>query len=278
MARSYRPGEAGPKRWKDGAVDIGPGTRAIVSGATSGIGAATSRALAARGARVGLMARGEEGLASLSAELPDSIELRADVDDAGAVEAAVGRFAEEGGVDVVVANAGIARSGPFLELDPAEAEEMVRVNFVGTLNLIRSAVPLMLGRGRGHVVVVSSAAALRAFPWTAVYAGTKAAQRAFAEAFRHELSGTGVSLTTVYPGEVETSLHAHEPERIPDWLRRGGAPEPVAEAIVEAVVEDRRQVHVPGNVRLLGLNALAPGLVDRLVALVRGGSAAPRRY
>lgn len=261
-------------------MDIGPGTRAIVSGATSGIGAATSRALAARGARVGLMARGEEGLASLAAELPDSVELRADVGDAGAVEAAVGRFAQEGGVDVVVANAGIARSGPFLELDPAEAEEMVRVNFVGTLNLMRSAVPLMLDRGCGHVVVVSSAAALRAFPWTAVYAGTKAAQRAFAEAFRHELSGTGVSLSTVYPGAVETSLHAHEPERVPDWLRRGGgiAPEPVAEAIVEAVVEDRRQVHVPGNLRLLGLNALAPGLVDRLVALLRGGSAAPRRY
>jgi NADP-dependent 3-hydroxy acid dehydrogenase YdfG len=262
-------------------VEIGPGSRAIVSGATSGIGAATARALAARGARVGLLARGREGLAVLAAELEGAIELQADVGDAEAVEGAVARFAEEaGGVELVVANAGVARSGPFLELDAAEAEEMVRVNFTGTLNLLRAAVPLMLDRGRGHVVVVSSAAALRAFPWTAVYAGSKAAQRAFAEAFRHELSGTGVSLTTVFPGEVETALHAHEPERIPDWLRRGDAiaPETVAEAIVAAVLADRRQVHVPPAVRLLGLNSLAPGLVDRLVAMVRGGSAAPRRY
>jgi NADP-dependent 3-hydroxy acid dehydrogenase YdfG len=262
-------------------VEIGPGTRAIVSGATSGIGAATCRALSARGGTAGLIARGEGGLASLHAELPDAIELPADVGDRAAVEVAVARFAEQaGGVDLVIANAGVARSGPFLELEPDEAEEMVRVNFIGTLNLLRAAVPLMLDRGRGHVVVVSSAAALRAFPWTATYGGTKAAQRAFAEAFRHELSGTGVSLTTVYPGEVETGLHAHEPERVPDWLRRGGAiaPEQVADAIVTAVEGDRREVHVPRNVRLLGLNALAPGLIDRLVAALRGGSAAPRRY
>jgi NADP-dependent 3-hydroxy acid dehydrogenase YdfG len=262
-------------------VEVGPATRAIVSGATSGIGAATCRALSDRGATIGLMARGKEGLASLRAELSEAIELPADVADREAVEREVARFAEEaGGVELVVANAGIARSGPFLELDPDEAEEMVRVNFLGTLNLLRAAVPLMLDRGRGHIVVVSSAAALRAFPWTATYGGSKAAQRAFAEAFRHELSGTGVSLTTVYPGEVETALHAHEPERVPDWLRRGGAitPEQVADAIVDAVEADRREVHVPGSVRLLGLNALAPGLIDRLVAALRGGSAAPRRY
>lgn len=262
-------------------MEIGPGTRALVSGATSGIGAATCRALAARGARVGMIARGRERLDELAGQLGRSVALPADVGDAGAVEDAVGRFAgEAGGIELVVANAGIAHSGPFLELDPAEADEMVRVNFAGTLNLVRAAVPPMLDRGRGHVVVVSSAAALRAFPWTAVYAGTKAAQRAFAEAFRHELSGTGVSLTIVYPGEVETGLHAHEPERIPDWLRHGDAipPERVSEAILEAVLADRREVHVPASIRLLGLNALAPGLVDRLVALLRGGSAAPRRY
>ena len=219
-------------------MEIGPATRAIVSGATSGIGEATSRALAARGATVGLMARGAERLAALSSELEGSLELPADVGDREAVESEVSRFAEQaGGIELVVANAGIARTGPFLELDPAAAEEMVRVNFVGTLNLLRAAVPRMLDRGRGHLVVVSSAAALRAFPWTAVYGGTKAAQRAFAEAFRHELSGTGVSLTTVYPGEVETALHAHEPERTPDWLRRGEsvAPERVADAILDAV-------------------------------------------
>lgn len=262
---------------------MGPGrdTRAIVSGATRGIGRATARALAGRGARVGLIARDEDELDALAAELPGAVPLRADVGDGGAVGAAVERFiAEAGGLDLVIANAGIAHSGPFAELPAERAEEMTRVNFLGTLNLVRAGLPAMLDRGRGHVVVVSSGAALRAFPWTAVYAATKAAQRAFAEALRHELSGTGVSVTTVYPGEVRTGLHAHEPERTPDWLRRGDAipAEIVAEAILEAVGADRREVHVPRQVRLLGLSALAPGLVDRLLAAMRGGSAAPRRY
>lgn len=259
----------------------GPDTRALVSGATRGIGKATARALAGRGATVGLIARDEGELAALAGQLPSAIALPADVGDPAAVESAVERFlAEAGGLELVVANAGIAHSGPFTELPPERAEEMTRVNFLGTLNLVRSGLPAMLDRGRGHVVVVSSGAALRAFPWTAVYGATKAAQRAFAEALRHELSGTGVSVTTVYPGEVRTGLHAHEPERTPDWLRRGDAipAEIVADAILEAVASDRREVHVPRQVRLLGLNALAPGLVDRLLAMLRGGSAAPRRY
>jgi short-subunit dehydrogenase len=263
------------------AVQIGADTRAIVSGATRGIGRATSGALAARGATVGLMARDRKLLAEAAGELPRAVELPADVGEAGAVEAAVQGFAgEAGGLELVVANAGVAHTAPFLELEPEKAEEMVRVNFLGTLNLVRAALPLMLDRGRGHIVVVSSGAALRAFPWTAVYGGTKAAQRAFAEALRHELSGTGVSLTTVFPGEVATELHAHERERTPDWLRPGEAipAETVADAIVEAVVADRREVFVPANVRLLGLSSLAPGLVDRLLAALRGGAAAPRRY
>lgn len=154
------------------------------------------------------------------------------------------------------------------------------MNLLGTLNLVRAGLGPMLDRGLGHVVVVSSGAALRAFPWTAVYGATKAAQKAFAEALRHELSGTGVSVTTVFPGEVRTSLHAHERERLPDWFRPSDAipPELVAEAIVDGVSKDRREVHVPGQVRLLGLNDLAPGLVDRLLAWIRGGAAAPRRY
>jgi short-subunit dehydrogenase len=129
------------------------------------------------------------------------------------------------------------------------------------------------------VVVLSSGAALRAFPWAAAYGATKAANKAFAEALRHELSGTGVSLSTVFPGEVATDLHA-EAEQLPDWRDTDGAipAADVADALLKAVEEDRREVHVPANVRLLALNDLAPGLLDRLLALLRGGSAAPRRY
>jgi short-subunit dehydrogenase len=261
-------------------VDVGEGTRAIVSGATKGIGRATARALAARGATVGLMARSEDDLSELAAELPGAVALRADVADASSVDDAVGRFAEQGGLDLMDANAGIAHTAPFTELDAARAEEMTQVNFIGTLNQVRSALTPMLNRGRGHIVVVSSAAALRGFPWTAVYAATKAAQKTFAETLRHELSGTGVSLTTVMPGSVTTDLHSHEGEKMPDWWRRGEKIEPsvVADAILEGVAKDRREVFVPGNIRLLALSDAAPGLMDRLMVLMRGGSAAPRRY
>ncbi|MSO40668.1 MAG: SDR family oxidoreductase [Solirubrobacterales bacterium] len=262
-------------------MEIGPGTRAIVSGATRGIGRSTARSLAARGATVGLLARSTDELEALAAELPKAVALPADVADRDATQAAVSSFIDgAGGLELLVANAGVAHTGPFLELEPDQVDEMVQVNFVGTLNVVRLGLPAMLARGRGHVVVVSSGAALRSFPWTAVYGGTKAAQKGFAEALRHELSGSGVSLTTVYPGEVRTSLHAHERQKMPDWFRPGDAipPEVVSEAIVDGVNRDRREVHVPGNVRLLGLNSLAPGLVDRLLTLLRGGGAAPRRY
>jgi short-subunit dehydrogenase len=262
-------------------VEIGRDTRAIVSGATRGIGRSTARALGERGVLVGLLARSKDQLEELAVEIPRAIILPADVGDGSAVERAVEDFTgEAGGLELVVANAAIAHTAPFVELEAERAEDMARVNLLGTLNLVRAGLGPMLDRGRGHVVVVSSGAALRAFPWTAVYGATKAAQKAFAEALRHELSGTGVSVTTVFPGEVRTSLHAHERERMPDWFRPSDAipPELVAEAIVDGVSEDRREVHVPGQVRLLGLNDLAPGLVDRLLAWIRGGAAAPRRY
>ena len=264
-------------------MQIDSGTRAIVSGATRGIGRATARALAERGARVGLIARDEQALAELRNEdiFGNAVPLPADVGDRAALGEAVSHFlGKEGGVELVVANAGMTHTAPFADLEPERAEEIVNVNLIGTLNLIHGVLPAMLDRGRGHLVVVSSGAALRAFPSAAVYGATKAAQKAFAEALRHELSGTGVSVTTDYPGEVKTSLHAHELERMPDWYRPADAipPEVVAEAIVHAVLEDRREVHVPAQVRLLGLNDIAPGLVDRLLTLIRGGAAAPRRY
>jgi NADP-dependent 3-hydroxy acid dehydrogenase YdfG len=260
---------------------IGEGTRALVTGASRGIGRATVEALSARGARVGLLSRSEGELAALAAQLPgEQVVLAADVGDADSVAGAVDRFVDEtGGLDLAVVNAGIAHYAPFRDLALEQAEEMVRINLLGTLYTVKAALPPMLDRASGHLVVVSSGAALRAFPWGATYGATKAGQRAFAEALRHELSGTGVSLTTAYPGEVKTHLHDHELDRMPDWYRRDEAisPERVAAAIVKAVEEDRRHVHVPLIVRALGLNSLAPGLADRLLAALRGPTAAPRR-
>ena len=258
---------------------IDAGTRALVTGASRGIGLATARALAARGATVAMVARGEEELAQRAQEIGGEAH-PADVSDRGSIAAAVEGFASKaGGIDLLVANAGIVRYAPFADQPIEDAEEMVRINVLGTIYTVKAALAPMLDQGRGHIVVISSGAGLRSFPWGAVYGATKAADRGFAEALRHELSGTGVSVTTVYPGEVATEIHSGRRDRLPDWRSNDEEipPEPLAQEIVAAVESDRRAVYMPGAVRVLGLSGIAPRLVDRLLAAVRGGSAAPRR-
>jgi short-subunit dehydrogenase len=262
---------------------ITAGTRALVTGASRGIGRALADALAARGATVGLAARSRAQLEALAAALPGAHHaLPCDVTDAASVRGAVDSFvAAAGGLDLLIANAGITHYGPFREQSLDDAEAMTRVNWLGTLYTVHAGLPHLLGAGHGHIVVVSSGAALRSFPSAAVYGATKAAQRMFAEALRHELDGTGVSLTTVYPGEIATSLHDHEKERMPPWYRGGPRALPasqLAAKVLAAVEADERAVHHPPLVRLLGLlHNTSPRASDALLRRLRGASAAPRR-
>jgi short-subunit dehydrogenase len=266
-------------------VQLGAGTTAIVTGASRGIGRALTRQLAARGVRVGLLARDRDALEEAAAELRaaasgDHIVLAADCAKRREVERAIERFVKRAeGVDLFAANAGIAHYGRFVDADVERAEEMVKVNVLGTIYAVHATLPHMLERRRGHIVVTSSGAGLRAFPDAAVYGSTKAANRGFAEALRHELAGTGVSVTTVYPGEVATDLHAHERDILPAWRSNDEElpPDEVATAILDAVEADRRDVYVPRIVRLLGLNGISPRLVDEILVRIRGNSAAPRR-
>lgn len=263
-------------------MEIGPGTRALVTGASRGIGRALALALAARGATVGLAARSREEVEALAAQLPgEHHALVCDVGERASVEGAVARFAAlAGGLEIVVANAGIAHYGPFAEQDLALVERMTQVNWLGTVYTVASALPRLLESGRGHIVIVSSGAGYRAFPGAAAYGATKAAQRGFGEALRHELHGTGVSLTMVYPGEIATSLHDHEKATMPDWYRGGPdavAPEKLAARVLAAVERDARAVDFPGAVRLLRVtHGLSPRLADRMLRRLRGRPAAPR--
>jgi short-subunit dehydrogenase len=258
---------------------IETGTRAFITGASRGLGRALAQALAARGAAVGLAARSLAAVEELAADLgKPSLALPCDVGDAESVAEAVETFAADG-LDLVVANAGIAHYAPFVDQVLEDVEAMTRVNWLGTVYTVHAALPHLLAREEGHIVIMSSGAGLRSFPGAAVYGATKAAQRAFAGALRHELDGTGVSVTTVFPGEFATDLHAHERARLPEWRRRGrdAHPDDLAEAILAAVEADRRSLAYPRNVRLLGLDGIAPGLADTLLRRVRGRSAAPRK-
>jgi short-subunit dehydrogenase len=268
-------------------VQLGRDTRVLVTGTSRGIGRCVATELAARGCVVGLVARSADELDAVAGELRTrggrGLPLPADVGERSQIEGAVARFAEEaGGLDVVIANAGVAYYGPFSLAPVEEAERMTRTNWMGTVYTVKAALPLLLGGARGHIAIVSSAAGHRAFPWAAVYGATKFAQRGFAEALRHELSGTGVGVTGIYPGVVETHLHdddrAHE--RMPDWHtpRLAIRPERVARAIVEGIEQEKRAVFVPPSARILAaVHGLSPSLADRLLRAIIGGTAAPAR-
>ena len=260
------------------------GTRVVITGASRGIGRALSAELAGRGARLGLIARGKEGLEELAGELPDTLDgphvtAVADVSKWGQTSRAIDRLAKNlGGIDLLVANAGVLDYAPFLEQELEEAERMVHVNVFGTMYTLRAALPHMLRGPGGHVVVMSSAAGLRSFPWGAVYGATKAFDRGLAEALRHELAGTGISVTTVYPGEYGTTILQHQRDRLPAW-RSNDEERPVeelVEAIIAGVEDDARGVYAPPAVRVLGLSGIAPRLTDQILTRVRGRSAVPR--
>jgi short-subunit dehydrogenase len=264
-------------------MEIGPRTRALVTGASRGIGRALAEALAARGARVALLARTAADLESVAASLPGSghAAIAGDVGDRDdAARCVAGAIEALGHLDLVVSNAGVAHYKPFRLQPLEEIEQMTRVNWLGTAYIVHAALPHLLGRAAGHVVIVSSGSALRSMPSGAAYAGTKAAQQAFGEALRHELSGTGVDVTVVFPGQIATGLHDHERAAMPDFYlpeEEAESAGDLAAAIVRGVEAGARGVYYPANVRLLrAVNGVSPQAADRLLRVLRGPSIAPR--
>ena len=181
------------------------GKVAVVTGASRGIGAAVARALDAQGVKLGLGSRSGDGLGL------DAVALPCDVRDPQQVEALVAATVERfGGLDILVANAGVGSYGPFLELDPEQAEEMIDVNLKGTIYAVRAALPRLLERGGGDIVAVASVAGLRAFPHEAVYNASKFGQVGFIRSLDHELREQNVRCTSVCPGGVATDFALEE--------------------------------------------------------------------
>ncbi|MEV4298919.1 SDR family NAD(P)-dependent oxidoreductase [Microbispora rosea] len=243
------------------------GARVLVTGASSGIGAATALELSARGARLVLSGRDQEALAGVAARTGGEM-LPADLSDPSA-DLAV----RAGRVDVLVACAGEGWSGPLTRMSGGTAERMIAVNLTAHVQLTRLLLPGMLERGRGHLVYVASIAGVVGVREEAVYAATKAGLLAFAESLRYELptverngangndvDGSGVGVTAVVPGVVDTPFFARRGR--PYTRRRPApvAPERVARAIAVAVEHDRAEVYVPAWLRLPArLHGAAPG-------------------
>lgn len=189
------------------------GRVALVTGASSGIGMASARAFAHEGAHVLLVARRLDRLASLSAELGQAHGVRThalalDVRDREAVDRSLGSLDPPwSSIDILLNNAGLSRGlAPVHEGDVRDWEEMIDTNVKGLLYVTRCVVPGMVSRGRGHVINIGSIAGREVYERGNVYCATKYAVRALTEGLRLDLHGTGVRVSTVDPGIVETEF------------------------------------------------------------------------
>jgi clavulanate-9-aldehyde reducatase len=230
------------------------GRVAAVTGASSGIGEATARALSSAGASVALGARRADRLEALARSLDGPALVRElDVsDEQAAREFAQSAHDELGGLHILVNNAGVMLLGPVADADTAEWRQMIDVNLLGLLYCTHAALPLIRASGGGDIVNVSSVAGRRADAGAAVYNMTKFGVHAFSEALRQEALHDGIRVTTVAPGFVETELQGHNTnplvrkatERAREQIGEVLKAEDIAEAVVHSVT---RPSHVCVN-------------------------------
>ncbi len=219
---------------------------AIVSGGSSGIGKACAGKLIELGYDVALLARDPVRLKQARAELWERrsgavvLTEAVDVGDRAACEAAVARLIETHGAPAwLIASAGMARPGLFLEQPVEDHLAQLQVNYLGTLHLIKSAAPAMVRAGTGRIVMVSSGASFLGLYGFSAYAPSKFAVRGLAEILRLELSGAGISVTLACPPDTDTPQLAEEEKTIPALTRRITATTGVwsAEAVASAVID-----------------------------------------
>src|SRR3954467_9914063 len=235
------------------------GEVAIVTGASSGIGAATAAELGRRGAVVVLAARRADELEAQAEAIraaggralavPTDVTARAQL--ANLVDCTLGAF---GRVDVLVNNAGANWSMPFTATQPDELVDLVEVNLLGAMLLTRAVLPGMLERAHGAVITVGSLSGRVAME--PLYSATKYGLRGFSLGLRRQLAGSGVSVSLVSPGNVRTAMTANVDARLPE-------PELVAAAIADLVHEPRRELVVPGrHYAIAWLEQVAPRVAD----------------
>jgi short-subunit dehydrogenase len=249
------------------------GRVALVTGASSGIGEATARELASRGAAVVLASRDVERLEALRREISASggraLAVKTDISDAGSVDAMVrGTVEAFGSIDILVNNAGLGLSGRVAELRAEDLRYVFEVNTIGPLNCIQAALTHM--RGGGRIINVSSVVGRRSIPKVGGYCATKFALNALSDALRVEIADRGITVTSVYPGTTRTAFRENS-RRTKDekrgWRPKGVTPEKVAQKIADAAEKGPRDVYVTLSDRIfVAATMLFPGLTDRLLS------------
>jgi NADP-dependent 3-hydroxy acid dehydrogenase YdfG len=247
----------------------------LITGASSGIGAATARAFGGAGAKLVLAARRLDRLQALSGEIQalstgaEALAVAADLgrhaDIERMVAAAQDRF---GRVDVLFNNAGFGRLDWLERLDPAQdIESQLAVNVLGLVQTTRLVLPGMMARRSGHIINMASVAGLVATPTYSIYAASKFAVRGFSEALRREAAPWGIRVSAIYPGAVATEFGEHagigRKTRMTSPARLLLTANEVAEAVVGLVRRPRASLVMPWPLRLAYyVNTLAPWLVD----------------
>lgn len=241
--------------------------RALVTGASTGLGAVFATALAGQQYDLTIVARHRERLDALAERLRQShgiaVEVMvADLTQAAALRTVEERVAEDQALELLVNNAGFGTTGPFASLDPDREEAEIRLNIMALMRLTRAALPGMIARNRGAIINVSSLAAFVPGPYDATYGATKAFVNSFTEALHEELRGTRVRVQALCPGFTHTEFQQRagiDVSRLPAyaWM--------TPEAVVEASLAALRR----------GQLVCVPGLVNRLLSLLIG--VAPRR-
>ncbi len=268
------PDQARHVRWRESmSKHQFTGKRAIVTGASGGIGSCMVRDLTAAGVSVGLVARRRDPLEELrrecSANPGPTLVAPADVSDRDALNNAVKAIRDAwGGIDIAIASAGTYIRGLALESDPAQHLDQWRTSYLGVLHLFQAVVPNMIEGGWGRLGVVSSVDALSGVPKESAYAAGKAAEASLAGILRQELHGTGVHLTTVFPSRTDTAMTTSL--QVPG-ISRKIEPERVARVMIRGMLNKRARSIVPfiGPRLLIGADIANTYLKDTLVRRFR---------
>lgn len=249
----------------------------IVTGASSGIGAATARLLASEGAAVVLAARRADRLDALAEELPGALAVPTDVTVPEQIEHLVARTLDaHGRIDVLVNNAGQGLHVPLVDLDPADLRAVFELNVIAPLVAMQAVLPAMRAQSRGAIVNVSSATSLRVFPGLGGYSATKAALNMLSQIGRLEFEADGVAVSEVYPSITASEFHQHLRAGALVSGARSITPDPpgrAAQAIAFAIESGEAHVLVSDPPR-----PIVPGDKDGWGALLaRQAPAGPRK-